>query len=172
LSQAVPLARIPVGIVVERRKAKSAWIDFTWQPVSVLAGQPEAAAWTMLSEEGDTALFYAGAAEIELFRTETTNYRDNLASNTPSLWVVLRPTNVEPPFEVIAATADPAEGEAFTEAGNDLVERLPMPDAVRDVLDAFVAEHHVERQFFKRKRDRADPEALARRGPLRQGKDE
>jgi hypothetical protein len=30
------------------------------------------------------------------------------------------------------------------------------------VIDAFVAEHHVERPFHKRERDRADPEALAR----------
>ena len=32
-----------------------------------------------------------------------------------------------------------------------------MPDAVREVVAAFVAEHHVEREFFKRKRDRAGP---------------
>ncbi len=38
--------------------------------------------------------------------------------------------------------------------------------SIRGVIEAFVAEHHVERPFFKRKRDRADPEALARRGPL------
>jgi hypothetical protein len=29
-----------------------------------------------------------------------------------------------------------------------------------------VAEHHVERPFVKRKRDRADPEALSRRAPI------
>lgn len=167
-----PLQRIPVGVVVERRKSKSQWIDFTWQPVSVLAGQPDTAAWTALSKEGDATLFYAGAAEIALHRTETGNYRDNIASGRPSLWVVLRPTNVEPPYEIVAVTADPAEGEAFTEAGNDLVEPVAMPDAIREVLDAFVAEHHVERQFFKRKRDRADPEALARRGPMRKGTEE
>ena len=32
------------------------------------------------------------------------------------------------------------------------------------IVAAFVAEHHVERPFVKRKRDRADPEALARGG--------
>jgi hypothetical protein len=168
----VPLQRIPIGVVVERRKAKSPWIDYVWQAVSVLPGQPETAAWTVLSEAPDVTLFYAGGAEITLYRTETTNYRDNLASSAPSLWVVLRPTDVDPPYDIVAVTADPAEGEAFTEAGNDLVEAVAMPDAIRDTLDAFIAEHHVERQFYKRKRDRADPEALARRGPMREGKDE
>jgi hypothetical protein len=33
------LARITVGIVVERRRATSRWIDFTWQPVMVLPGR-------------------------------------------------------------------------------------------------------------------------------------
>jgi hypothetical protein len=41
-----------------------------------------------------------------------------------------------------------------------------MPPAVREIVEAFVAEHHVERPFVKRKRDRADPQALARRAPI------
>jgi hypothetical protein len=40
-----------------------------------------------------------------------------------------------------------------------------MPDAVRDMVAAFVTEHHVEEVFVKRKRDRADPESLGRRPP-------
>jgi len=158
-------ARIAVGVVVERRKARSPWIDFTWKPVTVLPGVPNAAPWTMLSGGGEDATFYAGTAEIALYRTETTNYRDNLATGAPRLWVALRSTGVEPPYEIFAVTADPAEGEALTEAGSDLVDVVPMPDDVRATIDAFVAEHHVERPFYKRKRDRADPEALARRAP-------
>ena len=72
---------------------------------------------------------------------------------------------MDPPFEVFAVTADPNEGEAFTQAGNDLVEAVAMPDAIREAIEAFVAEHHVETQFVKRQRDTADPEALARRAP-------
>ena len=167
-----PHARIAVGVVVERRKAASRWIDFTWQPVTILPGQPDAAPWTMLSTAADTASFYAGTAEVALYRSETGSYRDNLASGAPSLWVALRPTGVEPPYDIVAVTADPAEGESFTQAGDDLVEALPMPAAVREILEAFVAEHHVERVFVKRKRDRADPETLARRSPMQKDRKE
>src|SRR5262245_14114782 len=156
------LVRIPVGVVVERRKAASPWADFLWRPVSVLAGEPAAAPWTPLSSEGEVHTFYAGSATVELFRTETANYLGNLASG-PFLWVVLRRTGAEPPYEVFAVTADPAEGEAFTEAGDDLVDCVPMPGAIVERLEAFIAEHHVERPFHKRQRDRANPEALARR---------
>jgi Protein of unknown function (DUF3305) len=166
------LAKIAVGIVVERRKANSPWIDFTWKSVAALAGLPDAAPWTVLSQDSEGATFYAGAAEIELYRTETTNYRDNLGSGAPLLWVALRPTGGEPPYDIFAVTADPAEGEAWTEAGSDLVDVVPMPETVRVTVDAFVVEHHVERVFHKRKRDRADPEALARRGPMQQERDE
>ncbi len=166
-----PPAKIAVGVVVERRKAQSQWIDFTWRPVAVLPGEPDALPWTTLTEDGETTTFYAGAAEIALYRTETANYRDNLASGAPMLWVALRPTGVEPPYEVFAVTADPAEGEAWTETGTDLVDVVPMPEAVRETIDAFVAEHHVEQPFVKRERDRADPEALARRGPMQKARE-
>ena len=172
MSGAPPLARIPVGVVVERRKATSQWIDFTWQPVAVLPGQPDAAPWTVLSVDGETTTFYAGSIDVELYRTETGNYRDNLASGAPSLWVKLRPTGVEPRYELLAVTADPAEGESFTQVGDDLVEAVPMPVAVRDTIEAFIAEHHVELPFVKRKRDRADPEALAHRTPMHKDRDE
>jgi hypothetical protein len=170
VSVAPAQATILVGVVVERRKAASPWIDFVWKPLTVLAGQPDTAAWTMLSAEEGGATFYAGPAEIALYRTDTATYRDNLTSGAPRLWIALRPTGVEPPFEIFAVTADPAEGEALTESGGDLVDVVPMPEPVREVLEAFVAEHHIERPFIKRKRARADPEALARRGPLSKGR--
>jgi Protein of unknown function (DUF3305) len=159
------LLKIAVGVIVERRKARSPWIDFTWKPVSVLAGLPDASPWTLLSQDSDGATFYAGAAEIALHRTETGNYRDNLSRAEAKLWVALRATDIEPPYEVFAVTADPAEGEALTEAGNDLVDMVAMPDAVRAEIAAFIAEHHVERPFYKRQRGPADPQAPARPSP-------
>jgi hypothetical protein len=116
----------------------------------------------VIAADGDAASFYAGAADLALYRTETGQYRDNLASGAPSLWVALRPTGAEPPYSVVAVTADPAEGESFTQAGDDLVGAVPMPAVVRDLLEAFVAEHHVEQPFFKRERDLADPQAPVR----------
>ena len=163
MSSAPPLTTIPVGVVVERSKAASQWIDFLWRPVSILTGIPATPAWTKLSDDGEHARFYAGATDIELHRIETTNYRNNLASGEPLLWIVLRPTGDEPPYSLFTVTADPAEGEAMTEAGNDLVESVPMPEAIQEAVAQFIAEHHVERAFSKRKRDRANPEALARR---------
>ena len=147
------LVHIPVGVVAERRKAESMWADFLWRPVSVFAGIASAAPWTPLEAEAETTLFFAGEAVIELHRTETTNYRDNLASGAPALWVALRPVASEPPYEILAVTADPAEGEAFTDAGSNLVEAVAMPPEIVEAVAQFIGEHHVERPFVKRRRD-------------------
>jgi hypothetical protein len=162
VSRPQPLVSIPVGVVIERRKAKSAWVDFVWRPTAVLPGVPDAAPWTALDGDAERTNFYGGPATIDFYRPDTPGYRDNLATGEPLLWVVLRPTGGEPPYEIAAVTAEPSEGEAFTEGATNVVESVPMPETVRAVLADFIAEHHVERSFAKRKRDRANPEAMAR----------
>jgi hypothetical protein len=164
---APPLARIPVGIIVERRMSANEWIDYHWRPIAALPGWPETAPWTVLTTEGVVTTFYAGPATVGLYRGDAANYADNLSSGRPSLWVRMRASGSAPGYEVIAVTADPTEGESFTEAGDDLIDAVAMPEPVRLVLADFVAKHHVERAFFKRKRDRPDPEALAHGAPRR-----
>ena len=144
--------RIPVGVIVERVKARSPWLDFIYRPVSVLAGVPAAAPWTVLETSADSTRYYAGASIIELHRTETAGYKDNLACGAPLLWVVLRPAAGEVGFELLAVTADPAEGEALTGAGDDLVETVAMPETIQHAVMAFVATHHKEQPFIKRQR--------------------
>jgi hypothetical protein len=170
LSIVKPLKSVSVGVVVQRARATSQWIDYLWRPVTVLPGVPDAEPWTKLSDDGERATFYVGSAEIELYPADTTQYRDNLQSNSPSLWVALLPTGSEPPYELHAVTADSAEGEALTQTGTALVDMVPMPDEIIDMVAQFVTEHHVERVFFKRKRTDADPEALARQSPRRKGR--
>lgn len=167
MSVAPALQTIVVGVVVERRKAQSPWIDYTWRAVSVLPGAAAAPAWTVLAEQGERTTIYAGSAEIALFRTETGNYRDNLDSGAPLLWVALRPTGGEPLYELFGVSADPAEGEGWSQSPGDLVDAVAMPEQVRALIEDFVAEHHVEQPFIKRKRSRADPELLTRSAPGR-----
>jgi hypothetical protein len=162
------LVWIPVGVLVRRSKAQSPWTDYTWRVSEVLPGELAATQWTPVGLRGETDTFFAGSANLEFYRTETPNYRDNLATEVPSLWVVLRPTGGDPPLSVLTVTADPAEGEAATEAGGDLVEAVAMPPLIRQRLEAFVAEHGVDRAFVKRQRERPQLEALAR-GKVRRG---
>jgi hypothetical protein len=152
---------LTIGVVVERRALDNPWVDHVWLPSSILPDAPPVEPWTVLIDHGAVREVYAGPHVISFFSTDTTNYRDNLASGAPKIWVSLRRRDGEPPVSVLGVTADPAEGEAFTEAGDDIVEALAMPSEIAVRLAAFVEAHHVEREFLKRRRDRAAPEALA-----------
>lgn len=165
MSVVAPLETIAVGIVVERSQGRGPWSAFLWRPLTALAGAPETPAWSKLSDDGARATFYLGAADIELYRSEAGQYRDNLLAETPLLWVALRPTAAEPPYVLAGVTADPAEGEAWAGVDGSLVDSVPMPAMVKGIVAAFVSEHYVEQTFQKRTRDRADPEVLARRIP-------
>ena len=157
---------VEISVIVERRALKdNRWADHVWMPVAVVAGAPAAAPWTVLHQTADVTRFFAGGFELEFFGSETGMYRDNLHSGRPSLWIVLRPISAPPGVALHMVTADPSEGESLTETGT-------MPVEIQQRLVAFVAAHHVERPFVKRKRDRADPEAMAMRAPVRQRRDD
>ena len=161
----MPVTRMSVGVILEKRPARSNWQGVIWEAHAVL---PEPAAVEPGAALGG-GLVYAGAFEIEANTTDTGYYRDNLESGAPQIWVVLRPREGDAPPEIARVTCDPNEGEGYAGTGWDIVNVVPMPQPIAAAFAAFVAEHHVERAFVKRKRDRADPEALAfgRRGPER-----
>jgi hypothetical protein len=148
------LVEFIVGVAVERRQAISPWSPELWRPVSVFDGIPSATAWTIIDSNPKATTFYAGEARIELFRTETANYLSNLEMRPPLLWVSLRAIARQPGMELQGVTADPAEGEALTGSGTDIVETLPMPASICERLQAFIAEHHIDRPMYKRQRDR------------------
>ena len=157
--------RIPVAVLAERRPGVTKWADEVWRVVEVLESAPPVEPWTKLREDQGRSLFFAGAAEVVLHPTDTSNYKHNIEAAQPLVWVALRPAATPAGFTLQTVTVDPGEAHIHADTGNDLVEALPMPPGLLAATTEFIARHHVEREFYKRKRDRADPEALARRDP-------
>jgi len=155
---------IPVGVVVERRPGVTQWAEYAWRAVEVLENAPILPPWTLMREEEGRSLFFAGNAEVAMHPTDTDNYKHNLESSHPSIWVVLRPVEATPGYTLQTVTVDAGEAQLYAESGSDLLEALPMPPGLRLVLERFVAEHHKDRGFHKRKRDKAELEGLGRRG--------
>jgi hypothetical protein len=164
----MPEDRFEVGIVVAKRKLKGPWADYAWLPELALPAVPAAAPGTKLSADGQEELFYAGSFEVCLHASATSHYRDNLTSGRPSLWVALQSIGRDD-FRIAAVTADPYEGESLAEAVGQIVEAVAMPGETQAKIALFFESFHQERTFIKRKRDRADPEALARVEPNRLG---
>lgn len=144
-----------VSVVVEERQPVTKWGEVQHVPVAVVPHALDHRPWTPLGEGERGKLFLLGAAPVDLHRADTEQYRENLRSETPRLWIVLRPTSLVPPVDLHLVTADPTQAEVYVEAPGSIVEAVPMPDEIIDALAHFVERHHVERVFLKRKRDRA-----------------
>jgi len=155
--------RLAVGVVVERRPARTRWEDHVWRVVAVLPGGPLMPPWSVLSEEEGTTRFLAGTMDIQVHSSDTKVYKHNIEAAQPAVYVVLRRGGGPVGWALLMVTVDPTEAQSHVDAGDDLVEAVPMPRAIFDWLSAFVSAHHVERTDWRRKRDRADPEALAPR---------
>ncbi len=160
-----------VGVVLRRSKVDHAWVDHVWSPEAILPDVPAAAPGAKLGMAGESELFYAGPARLELYPSETANYRDNLIDGKPQVWVALRKQTETGDMELVQVTADPTEGETLLEAGSDIVANVPMPPDVAAWVAAFVDEFHVERAFIKRKRDKSGPDPRKNPGARMRGRD-
>ncbi len=160
---------LPLGLVLERRRVEHPWQDHAWRPVAVFPGSPEGEPWRVLREGEGWVHYFAGTLDLELHPKETDGYRVNLAQPVPLVFVVLRPDEEdETDHDVIPflVTACPHEAESYIESGDEIVEGVPMPDAVLAWVADFVVTHHVEVTFKKRKRKPYDP----RKGGFDQGR--
>jgi hypothetical protein len=144
-----------VGVVFVRRAVDNPWVDHLWSPHGVLFPAPPVEPGTILLENEREKLVYAGPACVELFASDTANYRDNLIDGTPQLWVAARWGEDGAPTAP-RATADPTEGGAWFESGADVIGAVPMPADIAAWIAEFVDRFHVERVFLKRQRDRSE----------------
>ena len=152
---------LPLGIIIERRKSKHPWADWNWKPVAVfvdIGHSNKGGAQLMGNDEFQQ--FHAGTLMLNLHRKDTEALRLNLMLPEPELYVVLRESDEDSefPFKPYMVTASSYDAQDFTDAGDDIIEKLAMPEAVAAFIQAFVEEHHVEQEFKKRRRDRLDVE--------------
>lgn len=148
---------LEVALVVARYAPSSPWGEPIWMAVQALEGRPSTEPWSVLSETAERRSYFAGMFTVRLHSSSTGFYRDNLTCDAPKLWVAMRPEGAEPPVEIPLVTPDPTEGEGATETGTYVVSAIDLPPALAAEIAAFVAEHHVERVFEKRQRDKSKP---------------
>jgi hypothetical protein len=141
-----------VGVVVELREPVTAWGERRPYPVALLIGRQDLTPWTPLADTPGGRRWFLDNATITFYADATGRYRTNLEGDAPQAWVSMRPTGMEPPFDLVAVTVDSDEGESFTETPNDVIETVAMPEEIAAALARFTTLHHRERIFIKRKR--------------------
>lgn len=144
---------MPLGVVVRRIPGVTRWVKHVYKAVAVLPGAKDAH-WSELRREDDAVEYHAGTVPLELFRTDTEAYLHGLSAKTPAIYVVMRPGESDAPLDILLATASPYEAQDYADTGEELVEKVPMPEGLAAWIRDFVELHHEDEVFIKRRRDK------------------
>lgn len=145
---------MPLGVVLRRAPGVTRWAKWSWAAISILPGAGPAN-WNVLREEDGVTDFHAATCPLELHRSETEAYLQGLSAKTPCIYVVLRKQDsATNPLEVTLVTASPFEAQDYADTGEEIVEKIPMPDGLLAWIRDFTQAHHKEEAFKKRKRDK------------------
>ena len=145
---------MPVGIVVRKTPGVTKWAKWNWKAVAVLPGAGPAD-WHELRRDGDAVEYHAGTLELELFCTDTEAYLAGLTCDVPMVYVIMGDAGHNAELEDIdltLITASPYEAQDYADSGEELIERIPMPATIIAWVAEFVAKHHHQEAFIKRKR--------------------
>ena len=144
---------MPLGIVIRRVPGVTRWASHIWQAVAVLPGAGPAE-WKEMRRDGEAVEFHAATLPLELFRTDTEAYLHGLSAHQPAIYVVMRESETDHPLDVVLVTASPYEAQDYADTGEELVEKVPMPEGLVAFIRDYVEEHHEDDVFIKRRRDK------------------
>lgn len=144
-------ASMRLGIVLRRSPGATRWAKWAWKAVAVLPGASDAT-WKTLRQDGDVTEFHAATVSLDLHGSDAEAYRHGLSAREPCIYVILRPGD---PLDVVLATASPYEAQDYADSGEEIVEKVPMPEGLVAWVRDFALSHYEEEVFKKRKRDRA-----------------
>ena len=149
---------IPVGVVIAHDKIDHPWQEYAWRPVSVFLNASEVTQWRELRRGPGFVHYHAATLPVELHPKETLGYQANLDTGQPLVYVVLlEGPGVEggsEPMHVHVVTASPYDAEVYGHTSEEIVGGVVMPEPLVELMEAFVAEHHVQEPFVKRQRQK------------------
>lgn len=134
------LFSLPIGVIVSRERSAHPWQAYRWRPVSVFLDEATSPPWREVERGRGYVHYHAATLPLVLKSKEKVAYRVNLANGVPSVYVVLRENSADGgmPVSVAHLTVSPFEIQAYAEGGLEIVDRVPMPDPLVRILNAFV----------------------------------
>ena len=150
----------PVSITIERRTLNNRWASHQWRAVRAeLSDKPRGPVESQV-DESCTEWTYGGM-EFTLFRDEAEGYFLNVSADTPQLFVMWRIDDESSLAVPRVITASYNEAGRLLDGG-ETVEGVPMPPALLEAVQAYVAQHYKPEpkqrkrpQSFKRLDERA-----------------
>lgn len=142
--------------MIRRQPGVTRWARYVWKAVAVLPGAATAR-WKELRREGEAVEFHATTMPLTLHRADAEAYLQGLSAKTPAIYVVMRQNSEqgEEPLQFVLATASPFEAQDYADTGEELVEKVAMPEGLVAWVRDYVELHHQEDTFVKRRRDKS-----------------
>ena len=148
--------RVNVDIVMERVPIASRWATESWRPSAVLpcADAPPDGDVRCLGDDAAGTRWRLPGYTIELHPTEAEGYFLNLTSPAPCVFVMWRmqEDGPAPPARPVLVTVSYNEAGRLLDGG-ERVDTVALPDALRDWMRPFVAEHYKPEPRKKHKRN-------------------
>ena len=136
---------------MQRRRSKSRWVDFVWEPIGALPGEHGAQVKLLVDQEGLAQWLHPGF-RLELHRDETEGYYLNVSSADPRVFVLWRMD--EDRGLPLFLTVSTEEASRWMDGGHS-VDAVPMPPEVF----AWVGEY-VERNYRPEPKKRIKPRSF------------
>ena len=140
---------VPLGIVMRKTPGVTRWVKWNWMPVAVLPFADESK-WKLLRSEGECEEYHAATLPMELHAADAEAYMAGLATRPPCVYVVMRQDDDE--IDFVTLTASPYEAQDYADTGEEVVEKVVMPEGLVAIIRDFANIHYEEDVFIKRKR--------------------
>ena len=159
LQMSTSASRFPIAVIMQRTPLENRWVSERWDPVAVLplaAGAPTMSAPACIRDDATCTQWRFDGHALELHPSEAEGYHLNLVAPDPKVFVNWRTHDdpADPPVFPVIVTVSYNEAARMMDGG-ERVDAVPLPEAVREWMTPFVAEHYKPEP--KRKVRRNDP---------------
>lgn len=148
----------PIGVIMQRRPARSRWADYVWEPWSVLPGPAAGKEFRQIVDEPASAQWLHPGFELVLHRDEIEGYYLNVSAPEPRVFVLWRMEGEQGlPVEV---TVSSEEGGRWLDGGH-FVDGVAMPPEIFAWVGDYVEKNYrpqhqprIKPRSFQHPRDR------------------
>ncbi len=156
------LLQLPVAAIVERARVNHPWQEYQWRACGVVLNPPPDVHGKVRLHEGDRTEFFAECDPLELHAKEVEGYMVNLQSSHPGVWIISDPDYHDAedhlPLAVQLITVSAYEAQEYLDADDLNVDVVPLPPALHDIVQDFVAAQPPPEPFRKRRNRKLDVE--------------
>jgi hypothetical protein len=140
----------PIGVIMQRRPAKSRWADVVWEPLGVVPGSSTGK--KLLLEQAGLAQWLHDGFKLELHRDEAEGYYLNLTAPDPRVFILWRMDADEAlPVHV---TVSSEEAARWMDGGHS-VDGVKMPVEIYAWTGEWVEKNFKPKPFEKRVKPRS-----------------